>query len=246
MTKFDDTTMHAHCPRCDGQRSCKIHGAYDHVWSWEDDMNSENGQTDHRLLQCLGCETVFYWRSAWDSSDYDYVYNHELGQDVPEPNIRTETYPKPEKKSERPDWTWSLYQRDRILSRIMNEVYSAIELNAYILASVGLRTAFDRATEILGIQPSIALAEKVSTLQNGGWIGTTEAENLTVLVNAGSAAAHRGWSPDQEDLKPLLRTLEQFLERTIMSDKRISEIADKIPQRQKKKPKTTRKEVPPT
>lgn len=226
--------MRAHCPRCDGQRLCNVHGAYDHAWDWADNRNSESGQTDHRLLQCRGCETVFYWWSAWDTSDFDYVYKYETGQEVAEVNVRTETYPSPEKKSERPDWTWNLYQRDKVLSQIMDEVYSAIELKAYILASVGLRTAFDRATETLGIEPSIDLGAKVSTLRTGGWIGDTEAENLSVLVDAGSAAAHRGWSPNENDFRPLLKTLEQFLERTVLSDKQISEIAGKIPPKQKK------------
>jgi Domain of unknown function (DUF4145) len=62
-----------------------------------------------------------------------------------------------------------------------------------VLAAIGLRTAFDRASELLGIDPNKTFAGKLSQLVVDGHIGSTEKASLDVLTDAGGAAAHRGW-----------------------------------------------------
>lgn len=228
------TTMKAHCPRCDGERACDIHGSFDQPWDWHDDEHSENGQMDHRLLQCRGCETVFYWQSSWDTQGVDHYYNRLTGEEEMRASISIETYPKPEQKSTRPDWSWSLHKVDPTLAQIMYEVYSTSDGHSYILASVGLRTALDRCAELLKIDPAKSMDAKVKALLAGGWIGETEAQTLGVVAQAGNAAAHRGWSPDADEFKALLHTLEQFIERALLSGKKALEIASRIPAKQRR------------
>lgn len=227
-------TMKAHCPRCDGERVCDIHGKHDQPFEFGDEGHHDRGQMDHRLLQCRGCETVFYWKSSWDTQSYDHHYNNVTGEEELQVDVRTQTYPFPEKKSARPDWVWALYRTDIVLSKIMDEVYQAADLRAFILASVGLRTALDRSAEILEIEPAISMIEKVSALLKGGWIGETESENLLVVAEAGNAAAHRGWSPEEEDFRPLLTTLEHFIERAILTGKSAQKVSSKIPAKPKR------------
>ncbi|WP_166037175.1 DUF4145 domain-containing protein [Sphingosinicella sp. YJ22] len=225
-------TMKAHCPRCDGERTCDVHGSFDQPWEWSDGEHSENGQLDHRLLQCRGCELVFYWQSSWDTQSWDYRYNPTTGEEETVPEYTLQTYPAPEKKSTRPDWAWTLYKTDSTLAQIMDEVYTTSEGRSFILASIGLRTALDRATEMLGIDPALPMAEKVTALHDGGWIGETEAQTLGIVAEAGNAAAHRAFSPDGDDFQHLLSTLEQFISRAILSGKRALEIGPKIPPKQ--------------
>ena len=224
-------TLRAHCPRCDGERVCDIHGSFEQPWEHSDGRNSSNGQQDHSLVQCRGCEQVFYHLASWDSEDLDYDYD-EKGETVMTANITKVTYPTPQPKDIRPDWAWDLAKVDHQLATIVAEMYRAYEGGLLILASVGLRTALDRAMEYLKINPGLALEEKLKTLLREGFVGETEAAVLGVVVDAGNAAAHRGWAPDQREFKPLLTALEQFLHRTIITGKGPLEIKAKIPPRQ--------------
>ncbi|WP_321851150.1 DUF4145 domain-containing protein [Pseudomonas paraveronii] len=235
-------TFRAHCPRCDGERVCIIHGAFDQPWHVKDARNYTEGQVDHKLVQCAGCETVFYHKSSWDSEDCDYDYHPVTGEPISAHPRTIETYPIPEKKSQKPDWIWSIGQIDPQLYRILDETYKAHEVNSFILASVGLRTAFDRVTDFLKIDASLSLEEKVAELLANGFIGETEANTLRVVTDAGSAAAHRGWAPDQKAFKVLIATLEQFIYRVVVTGKAALDLTGEIParpRRPKKQPKPT-------
>ena len=76
-----------------------------------------------------------------------------------------------------------------------------------------------------------ALEQKVKRLLDRGFIGETEANILATVVEAGSAAAHRGWSPDTSEFKTLLTALEQFVGRTVVSGQTALEIKARIPHR---------------
>ena len=227
----------AHCPRCNGERNCDIHGAFDQPWEHDDDEHHTNGRVEHRLLQCLGCETVFYWRLSWDSEGVDFRYNRRTGQEEMFYEVSRLTFPAPEKESDRPDWSWTLHKVDMTLSAIMSEVYAASEARSFILASVGLRTALDRMTELLGVDPDLPMVGKVKALVANGWVGESEAQTLDVVMNAGNAAAHRAWSPIEEEFKKLLEVVEQFLLRAIITVKRSLEVAANIPKRPGRAPK---------
>jgi hypothetical protein len=224
----------AHCPKCDGERTCDVHGQVYVPWHYEDrDGNSMSGGVDHSLLQCRGCETVFYLEDSWNDNDIDYWYDHN-GETQGEA-VRTKiTYPKPETKT-KPVWLDAMYKVDSQLHSILNEMYVAHDNQAYILTAVGLRTALDRGTEVLGIDPAKTFAEKLADLQAGGWIGATEHDILGVITDAGNAAAHRGWSPDPHEVAQLLYAMEVFLQRAFIVGKKALSVKNSIPSKPKRK-----------
>jgi len=113
-------------------------------------------------------------------------------------------------------------------------MYVAYDHSANILTAVGLRTALDRATEVLGVDPAISFEEKLAELKNGGWIGETEHGILDVITNAGNAAAHRGWSPSKEDVGKLLTAMEAFLHRAFIVGQDALAIRANIPPKPKR------------
>ncbi|MDE1910738.1 MAG: DUF4145 domain-containing protein [Pseudomonas sp.] len=235
-------TFRAHCPRCDGERKCIIHGQFDQPWSVEDGRNYMDGQIDRKLLQCAGCETVFYHQSSWNSEEWDNDYHPVTGETIISHPRTIETYPAPEKKSQKPDWIWDIAKADPPLHAILYEVYQAYEAGSFILASVGLRTAFDRTTEILKINSHLSFEDKVVELTKEGYIGETEANTLSVVTNAGNAAAHRGWAPDRKTFEILIATLEQYIYRVVVTGKAALDLSGNIPARPpraKKQPKPT-------
>ncbi|MGV7180436.1 DUF4145 domain-containing protein [Stenotrophomonas sp. MA5] len=196
------------------------------------------GGANHQLLRCRGCETVFYKIESWHSEDWDVKFDPESGQDEMFYPKTVSVYPPPEPKSEKPDWTWDLYRKDSVLSQVVHEMYVAKANNLNVLTAIGLRIAFDRATFLLGVDESLDLNKKIEKLVDDGRLGKIEAEHMQVAVNAGNAAAHRGWSPNDEDLAVLLNVLEQFLRRSFF-DPPIGQIGAAIPPRPKKKKKGT-------
>lgn len=141
------------------------------------------------------------------------------------------TYPKPDKKSIKPDWVWSISKKDPQLEKILSEVYDAVERSSNILAATGLRTAFDRVVSYHAVKDSLPLVAKVKALKERGFIGETEANILNTVVDAGSAAAHRAWNPTDEQLGQLLQSLEQFIHRTVVVGEKVLEVKALIPQR---------------
>jgi hypothetical protein len=54
---------------------------------------------------------------------------------------------------------------------------------------------------------------------------------LSVLADAGSAAAHRGWKPTEDDIDHLMGTLENFLERAFVLKHNLRSVKKNIPAR---------------
>lgn len=220
--------VQAHCPHCDGERTCDVHGTIYKPWDYEDRQgHSANGGVTHSLLECRGCQTVFYETSSWNSEDVDHWYDAmgEIQGEHPKEKI---TYPKPDGKT-KPVWFDAMYKVDEQLHGILGEMYVAYDNQSYILTAIGLRTALDRGTEVLGIDPAITFAEKLTALQGGGWIGDTERDILGVVADAGNAAAHRGWTPHSKEIADLLYAMEVFLQRAFIVGSKALGIKANIP-----------------
>ena len=64
--------------------------------------------------------------------------------------------------------------------------------------------------------PSATFKRKLDELTTLGRIGKDERTTLDALVEAGSAAVHRGWEPNRDQLDTILSILEEFLHRAFV------------------------------
>jgi hypothetical protein len=117
------------------------------------------------------------------------------------------------------------------LAVVMDEVYRALDSNLPILAVAGMRTAFDTAVELLKIDSDLSFNRKLEELERRGFIGDTERRTLTHLVDAGNSAIHRGWRPDPDHLSAIRESLEIFLQRTFVADKRLAALQQQLPKK---------------
>ena len=102
---------------------------------------------------------------------------------------------------------------DKVLRRVMDEVYGALNSGFIVLASIGTRTLIDRAIYLRVGDPNGGFAAKLKLMEDRGHIGADESEILEAMTDAGSAAAHRGYSPKADTLKTIIETVEIFLRR---------------------------------
>lgn len=218
-----DVIEKAHCPTCDRDQNCILHGRADKPWRWEDRSgHSIVGGDAYSLFECCGCETVFTEKSSWDENDIDQWYDY-AGAVQSEPNYTKTTFPSPPARR-RPDWLDNIGKLDPTLFHILDETYRSYDEKCFILAAIGLRTALDRCVATVRIDPAKSFQEKLRELRELGFIGETEHSILTVLTDAGSAAAHRGWSPDKEQTTHLLDVLENFVHRVLINGQKALEI----------------------
>ncbi|HEV2599967.1 DUF4145 domain-containing protein [Sphingopyxis sp.] len=227
----------AGCSSCGGSRNCDVLGHFeqrggDDFLSWI---------TDWYLLRCRGCEHTFVQTVGTNSEDYHDYYDEE-GEHV---THHTETigYWPALSKRQQPDWLGLISVKgadESILMSALAELYTALNNDLFMLAGIGIRTSFDAASELLGIDPEITFREKLNALVDGGHIGKLDLARLEALVDAGSASAHRGWKPNAEDLDTMMELLEHFLHEAFVTpekrrrlDAKAAAVKGKVPVRKK-------------
>jgi hypothetical protein len=179
------------------------------------------------VLQCRGCEAIFFQTEEISSAGDIYV-EIETGETSPVPII--EQWPAPEKRK-KPDWHDAIFVVDHDLGMLLRDVYGALNNDLPVLAAIAIRTMFDRASELLGVQTKKSFADKLGELVLRGKIGEEEGSVLNVLTDAGSAAAHRGWRPTTDDLATMTGIIENFLYRTFVIPRDAQALKTRVPPR---------------
>ncbi|MDX1222355.1 DUF4145 domain-containing protein [Sinorhizobium medicae] len=224
-----DKRMKAYCSNCRGERNCDIVGH--HQKQGEDGGGNYQWYKDWYLLVCRGCEHAFAQTVFTDSESFHQEYDAQ-GEVFTLHDEIIHTWPARSKR-DRPDW----YSHDGIESHLpelgplnasLSELYGALDQDLNVLASIGMRTSFDIAAEILGVDPSKSFKLKLDELVAKGLIKESEKEHIEILVDAGSASAHRGWKPRAQDLDALMDTLEGFIYDTMVLPAKQKEKAEKI------------------
>ena len=212
------------CPTCAASRQCDV--VAQHVV----DLDHEDGvwtKTEYRILQCRGCEAVFF-QSDFMCSECIEDRENPVGEI--EPYFPREIRQWPAKSTRKPpEWADELSLIDPDLKRLFTDIYTALDNDLGVLAAIGIRTVFDRASELLAVDPAKTFGEKLSDLLTGGKIGSNEKDILTMLADAGSAAAHRGWRPSTSELAIMAGIVENFLYRAFVIPAEARKLENSIP-----------------
>jgi hypothetical protein len=140
-------------------------------------------------------------------------------------------WPAPTKRDQ-PSWAYKLETKDQDLGSLFADAYVALNYDLRILAAIGIRTTFDRASQLLGIAPEKTFADKLGELHRQSHVNSDEKDAIEVLIDAGSAAAHRGWKPTPSELNDLMSILEHFLQRSFIIADTARAIKQSVPPRQ--------------
>jgi hypothetical protein len=233
-----------HCPNCDADRNAEVLA--------EDTLEEEHEEGDiwfrstYSILRCLGCDRRYFRLAELCSEDWDEDFDADTGETSLTLNKRVTYWPSiPTNPAtrRRPDWLWcgplepdpdlsfAFASEYPELASLLNEVYTALDNKLHILATIGMRTVFDCASQKLGADPNQNFAEKLKELTAGNKIAGEEKEILSVLANAGSAAAHRGWKPPKDHIYDLMDALENFLQRAFVIKHNVRRVKKNIPAR---------------
>ena len=167
---------------------------------------------------------------SWNSEDFDHEHNPSTGEWETVAHEKVTFWP-PAAKRRKPEWADEIGFEDRVLGSLFDDVYTALSNNLGVLAAIGMRTVFDRASELLEIDPGKPFKQKLDDLKAKDHITEREVTVLTALIDAGSAAAHRGWQPKPKQLHAMMTILEAFLHRAFLLEEIGAELGQGVPQR---------------
>lgn len=216
-----------HCPNCYSKRA-------DKMASYEDTGgdNHVDWISKYSVLECRGCGVHYFKASHSNSEDFEYFIDPHTGEHEKQYNESIEFWPPPAKRAA-PDWANEIGAHDLVLGALFDDVYTALSNNLNVLAAIGMRTVFDRASELLNIEPNETFLKKLSKLRNEGHVSEKDEVVLSVLIDAGSAAAHRGWRPNPKQINDMMSILETFLHRAFLLPGIGAELEKVVPKRRK-------------
>jgi hypothetical protein len=233
--------LRGHCPTCDADRNAEV--LAEHTVEQEDEASAIWYKGTHSILRCLGCDRRYFRLAELCSEDWDEDFDPDTGETSLVLNKRVSYWPSvptPRATRHRPEWLGFdplNFEPSRFVSEypeladLLCEVYAALDHNLLTLAPIGMRTVFDCASQKLGADPDQSFADKLKELTAENKIGGEEKEMLSILTDAGSAAAHRGWKPKKDDIDHLMRALENFLERAFVLKHDVRRVKKNIPPR---------------
>lgn len=230
MTEVVGERVKGHCPECGPGRRAIIKGTHQK----RESLGSEWVRTTHRILECCGCDEVFHQTDQVYSEDYLPIGYDDEGRAEYDYDHKIEHWPAPSKR-ERPKWIGNVHKIDTELHGLLAEVYAALDAGLDVLSAIGIRTAFDRGAELLGVDPAKTFAEKLKDLTKTGAISETERDSLQVMTEAGNASAHRGWRPSTKQLDTMMQIIESFVHRSFILRADVSDLKNAVPPRPRRR-----------
>lgn len=139
------------------------------------------------------------------------IETKHLGDHKP---IYTFSYPRLGMRKN-PEWTYLLPIK---YVEILSEVYSAINEKAFRLALMGSRLLIE--TFILEKVGDVgSFNNKLDKLLTEGYISKRQKEFLDSALDAGNAASHRGYNPDEQIINDTMDIVENLLHSEILERK---------------------------
>lgn len=213
------------CNVCKGKTNHFVRGKYvktDHV-----EYAPVSFVQELMMIECCGCENLALVKKTHFSEDVDYDYDPGTGKEIIIPNWDEVIYPP---VTYRTPPTWFDDLPDPTLQEISGEIYKSLQSGSHYLATFGSRTLIDRLI-VLTVGDKGNFAKGLAALLAEGKISLHERDILEPVVQAGHAAAHRGWAPTKEQIAIILDTVEGLIHRLLVLPKLAEELEEAVPGR---------------
>lgn len=225
-----------HCNTCVRQTNHEVLWEQTKKWDeeYEDGQHWIEGADTYRVIQCGGCDSIRLHHSHWFSEDVD-VEGRAIVHDEFFPPNKTRHPAK-----WRNEWRLRTEHLEQTIFPLMDEINTAYSAGSYRLAAMGLRSLLERImSDQIGDHDTFNAS--IEAFFKEGHVSQIQQDQFrSVLVEAGHAATHRGYSPSKDDLDFLLDVIEGLIDEIYFRPARAKALKDKIPVRAKhpKKPAT--------
>jgi predicted transport protein len=213
------------CNVCKGKTKHFIRGEY--VKIKEDERAPVSFTQRLLIIECCGCENLALVKKTHFSEDVDYDQDPISGEQIITANWDEVIYPP---VTYRVPPTWFEDLPDPTLREISDEIYRSLQTGSHYLATFGSRTLIDRLI-VLTVGDKGNFVKGLAALRDEGKISQHERDILEPVLQAGNAAAHRGWAPTKEQLATILDTVEGLIHRLLVLPKLAEELEEAVPTR---------------
>jgi hypothetical protein len=164
--------VRGHCPNCDADRNAEVL-AEDTIED-EDKVTGVWAKSSYSILRCLGCDRRYIRHAEACSEDAEWEDDPATGETYWEIKERVTYWPASPSNSQKarrvlPAWL-GLGLLDQLfrqgfasdypaLATLLAEVYTALDNDLQTLATIGMRTVFDCASQLLGCDPNQSFSE---------------------------------------------------------------------------------------
>ncbi len=137
-----------------------------------------------------------------------YAYEYVALKEAPAAALATDAQSAHASSGKIPPWISKL---PPTICQVMTEVHIAINSGLRALPAIGVRTSLDLLfAELLGGDRG-TFEEKVAQLNAKGLLTPADQTHVLAVIDGGSASAHRGYVPDDEDMATFLAVAERLL-----------------------------------
>jgi Domain of unknown function (DUF4145) len=214
----------AHCNRCAGERRHIVIAAERTTWEEEVEPGYRiDGSDDFLMLRCRGCDFVHMEHAAWYCQQ-----TNEHGDPVP----THKQYP-PKINRHPPRWTLAtewVFLFDQPVRVLYEEVNRAVAADCPRLAAMGVRALIE-AVMVEKVSDRGSFSKNLDALLADGHISRNQREHLSQVIDGGSAAIHRGFSPSMDDVHALLDITENVIEALYVTPHKAQRLGERIPAR---------------
>lgn len=170
-------------------------------------------ENTYEIFECQECNNTTFRIRHWND---EAQWSHD------KKDYHDSYYP-PIVSRPKPIWFDKL---DIKFKEVLEEVYIALDANIRFLAAFGARTALDMLI-VDQIGDVGTFKEKLDKLESEGYMDSTEKELLYAVTEAGNAAAHRGFAPDEELLNSVIDILESLFDKFYIKPDRDKDLLSK-------------------
>jgi Domain of unknown function (DUF4145) len=177
----------------------------------------------YKLIKCAGCGSVSmahysFSDAGWERECYQQRY-----------------YPSPVTRKI-PPWVEQLARgeidakKGRAIGELFHEIYEAVRGGQYRLAVMGISALFELVM-ISKVGDYHSFANNINAFCEQGYISPIQRDAMNDVLEAGHAAIHRSFNPNERDLSTALDIIEGIFAAIYINREAATKIADRVPPR---------------
>lgn len=208
--------IHPHpCPDCNGTRNCMV--LFSHT-----NPNNKGlmfGSIYHQLLQCMGCNAIFYHINR---TTHSKIFA----------GLSQEYYPATKAVQYYMPLHLHLKHDDTGIFSLYAEVTSAINAGLPQLAAAGARTVIDRICLDL-TKSNMGFTANIQKLYELKHISKPQYEHLSIIIDVGNGVVHRRHSPDIKDVILSHEIITMLINTLYLHAGPLQDVKSRTPERKK-------------
>lgn len=180
----------------------------------EEDFKGKPIKREISAVSCRGCKTAaIREKIIKDNTEEDQLI-----------------YKPPRLWIQRPKWVEDLDSIDPTIYGLLLEVYSAANDDQFRLLSMGVRSALDHVMTYL-VGDIGGFEKKLDEMVKKKHISENQKDLLLIVIDAGSATAHRGFRPAPALLEQMIAVMETIIRQLYLVGPMLETLKTQIPPR---------------